>query len=125
MMVFFGVPEKIEAKEAALGCVRMAIEMRRSVEALRRKWDDAGFDWQLSVRIGINEERMNYTAIGSDVNLASRLESSGEAGEITISHSTHALVKDCFDCEARGEISVKGFAQACLFLALAPASESA
>jgi len=43
------------------------------------------------------------------VNLASRLESACDPGGILVSHSTWALVKDDFQFETGGEISVKGF----------------
>ena len=52
---------------------------------------------------------MDYTIIGREVNLASRLESSAEAGEILISHETYSLVKDVIMCRDKGQITVKGF----------------
>ncbi|MBL0097630.1 MAG: hypothetical protein IPP46_14905 [Bacteroidetes bacterium] len=44
---------------------------------------------------------------GDTVNLASRIESSGEAGKVNISSSTYALVKDKFHCVHRGKIQAK------------------
>ncbi|MEO5644800.1 MAG: adenylate/guanylate cyclase domain-containing protein, partial [Bacteroidia bacterium] len=41
------------------------------------------------------------------VNIASRMESSGEPGRINISESTYALVKDKFTCEHRGKVKAK------------------
>ena len=43
------------------------------------------------------------------MNLASRLESKAEPGEILISHETYALVKDKIICRKRGTAEVKGF----------------
>jgi hypothetical protein len=51
---------------------------------------------------------MDYTIIGSGVNLASRLEQLAPPGEILISYETYALVKDEVCCEERGHINVKG-----------------
>lgn len=51
---------------------------------------------------------MDYTIIGSGVNLASRLEQMAPPGEILISYETYALVKDEICCEERGHINVKG-----------------
>ena len=51
---------------------------------------------------------MDYTIIGSGVNLASRLESAAAPGEILTSYETFALVKDKIHCEEVGEITLKG-----------------
>lgn len=71
------------------------------------------------VRMGINtgrasignfgsEGRMDYTAIGRQVNLAARLEVSCVPDRILISHATWAFVKDEIPCTPKGEIEAKG-----------------
>jgi adenylate cyclase len=55
---------------------------------------------------------MDYTIIGSGVNLARRLEQVAPPGEILISYETYAHVKDQVCCEARAEINVKGISHA-------------
>ena len=45
------------------------------------------------------------------MNLASRLESLADSGEILISYETFSLVKDRIMCRDKGEITVKGFAK--------------
>lgn len=67
VMIFFGAPEEMEQKEQALRAVRMALAM---------------------------QQRMDHTAIGTQVNLAARLESACEPGKILISHATWGLVHD-------------------------------
>ncbi|MGD8227504.1 MAG: adenylate/guanylate cyclase domain-containing protein [Desulfobacteraceae bacterium] len=52
---------------------------------------------------------MEHSAIDLNTNLASRLEQAREPGEIYLSHSTWALVKDEIPCEEGGTIEVKGF----------------
>jgi len=122
MMILFGAPERMEPADSARRCAAMAVEMCRATERLKAKWDDEGYDWDIGVRMGINtgyatvgefgcEERMDYTAIGSEVNLASRLETACEAGEVTLSHAAYALVKDAFPCAPKGEVTVKGISR--------------
>ena len=72
----------------------------------------------LSLRIGIHSGaviagvigsvRFSYDVWGDTVNTASRMESHGVAGRVQISAATHALLNEKFDCEARGEIDIKG-----------------
>jgi len=121
VMIFFGDPETKGEKEDALACVLMALEMRERMKQLRKKWDEQGVSKPLRIRIGINtghctvgnfgsEERLDYTIIGGQVNLASRLESSAEPDQILISHETYALIKNKVVCEKKEEIKVKGIA---------------
>jgi adenylate cyclase len=74
----------------------------------------------LHIRIGINtgygtvgnfgsDNRLDYTIVGGQVNLASRLESFAEIDNILISFSTYALVKDQVTCIQMGDVKAKGF----------------
>jgi class 3 adenylate cyclase len=56
-----------------------------------------------------SEGFMEYSAIGLNTNLASRLEQACKAGEIYLSHATWALVNEEVTCEEVGTIEVKGF----------------
>ncbi len=53
---------------------------------------------------------MDYTIIGGGVNLASRLETAAEPGNILISYETFAHVSDQIVCKEHGKIDVKGIA---------------
>jgi class 3 adenylate cyclase len=122
IMVFFGAPETTTDKENALNCVKMAIEMQHNMKALQDKWFHTGIQSPFQIRIGINtgtatvgnfgaEDRLSYTAIGGQVNLAARLEGLAEPGGILLSHATWALVSNEIECKERGKVKVKGIHQ--------------
>ena len=56
----------------------------------------------------IGKKRFAYDVWGDTVNIASRMESSGEVGKINISGETYKYIKDNFRCDYRGRQSVKG-----------------
>ncbi|SFM59707.1 adenylate/guanylate cyclase domain-containing protein [Halopseudomonas yangmingensis] len=122
VMVFFGDPVTRGAKEDAEAAVSMAIAMRKHMKVLRQQWRSKGITRPLEIRMGLStgyctvgnfgaQSRMDYTIIGREVNLASRLESAAEAGEILIPHETWSLVKDTILCRDKGQINVKGFSR--------------
>ncbi|MDX1636146.1 MAG: adenylate/guanylate cyclase domain-containing protein, partial [Marinobacter sp.] len=120
IMIFFGDPTSQGQRADAVACVSMAIEMRKHMKIMRQKWRSQGIKTPLEIRMGIStgyttvgnfgaENRMDYTIIGKEVNLASRLESLAEPGEILVSYETFSLIKDRIMCRDKGEITVKGF----------------
>ncbi len=120
MLLFFGDPESKGAKEDAKSCVMMAIAMQSRMRELEQEWRDRGLERPFRVRIGIatgfctvgnfgSQDRMDYTIIGNQVNLAARLESSAEPGAILIAHETHSLAKDVILAEEQPPLTVKGF----------------
>ena len=56
----------------------------------------------------IGRKRFLYDLWGDAVNTASRMESHGTPGRIQITRATYELLRDEFECEPRGTISVKG-----------------
>jgi class 3 adenylate cyclase len=56
-----------------------------------------------------SDERMDYTIIGKQVNLANRLQAAAQPGEILIGQETWLLVRDMFLCVAKEPVQVKGF----------------
>ncbi len=122
VMVIFGDSQSEGVKTDCLRAVSMAIEMRRKMQELQRRWYDQGIKNPLLIRMGINtgfctvgsfgtSHYMDYTVLGTHVNLASRLESAADAGEILVSHDTWSLIKDAIMCRDKGEIPIKGFSQ--------------
>jgi len=119
IMVYFGAFQSRGDREEAEACVAMAVEMQKSMRELQERWKKEGVERPFEIRCGINtgystignfgsESRVDYTVIGGEVNLASRLESICEPGSILISHATWALVKDEFACRPKGAVQVKG-----------------
>ena len=120
VMLFFGDPNSNGVKEDAIACVSMALEMHKKMDLLHNKWKDKGFTKPFETRIGIHtgyctvgnfgsKDRLEYTIIGSSVNLASRIESSANPSEILISEETQLLVSENFKCSESKEITPKGF----------------
>jgi len=119
MLVFFGDPETKGVVEDAKACLRMSIEMQRRMADLNAQWRERGIERPFRTRMGINTgfcnvgnfgsvDRMDYTAIGAEVNLAARLQSIAEPGHIVISYETYVLVRDIVAARALPPISVKG-----------------
>jgi adenylate cyclase len=120
MLLFFGDPESKGVREDAKSCVMMAIAMQRRMRDLEREWRDRGLERPFRMRVGIStgfctvgnfgsRDRMEYTIIGNEVNLAARLQSAAEPGGILLSHETNALVQDIVLTEEYPPMTVKGF----------------
>jgi adenylate cyclase len=85
IMIFFGAPVATHDEDHALRAVRMAMAMQGRMKELQRRWEKHGIIEPFQVRMGINTGvasvgnfgapgRMDYTAIGRQVNLAARLQ---------------------------------------------------
>jgi class 3 adenylate cyclase len=116
----FGAPDTKGEREDAIACLRMALEMQNKMKTLQERWWNQGVQFPFAIRCGIHtgmanvgnygsEGFMEYSAIGLNTNLASRLEQACQPGEIYLSHTSWALVKDEIPCEEVGTIEVKGF----------------
>ena len=120
ILSFHGAPETLGDENDAINCISMALEMKERVKELQSFWIRQGVKDGLKVRYGISSGFANvgdfgssvmsdYTAIGSSVNLASRLQSIAPENEIIISDTTYNLVKNQINCEEYEEITPKGF----------------
>jgi class 3 adenylate cyclase len=123
ILVFFGDPESEGDRNDALRCARMALQMRERVRELDKVWHENGISRQLRVRMGINtgyctvgnfgsENRLEYTVLGSPVNLAARLQAAAEADTILMGESTQVLIEDVVDSTRMADMELKGFARA-------------
>jgi guanylate cyclase len=109
-MVAAGAPTPREDHAAAL--TRLALDMRAMVEG--RAFNGR----KLQLRVGINSgpvvagvighRKFAYDLWGDTVNVASRMESSAEAGSIRVAPATYALIGERFECRSLGRVSVRG-----------------
>ena len=121
IMIFFGDPESFGIEEDAKKCLEMALEMQSRMNELKDYWGKTfGLKETLKIRIGINtgictvgnfgsEDRLDYTAMGGAVNLASRLEMLAKPSCINVSEETKLLVGQRFKFKVPQEAQVKGF----------------
>ena len=121
ILVFFGDPESDGLKKDASKCLSMAIAMQNKVAELDRNWrEDRGIIDGLKVRMGISTgyctvgnfgsvQRVDYTVLGSTVNLASRLESICQPRKILVAPETKTLLEKEFEFEAQKAVELKGF----------------
>lgn len=121
MMAFFGAPGEIHKNDHALVAVRTAVEIQIKMKELQSAWADTRKE-SLAIGVGINTgdmvvgnmgslERMDYTVIGDNVNLAARLCSAAGKNEILISEATYAQVKEYVAADILEPITVKGKAK--------------
>lgn len=119
ILIFFGDPETKGVEEDARACLRMAVDMQQHMEQLNAVWRKRGIETPMSVRMGINtgfcnvgnfgsDDRMAYTIIGAEANLAARLQAIAEPGGICLSYETYALVRDMVRARPLEPILMKG-----------------
>lgn len=122
ILVFFGDPETLGVEKDAKACMRMALEMQERLVALNVKWIKLGAEEPFRIRIGINTgfcnvgnfgsaDRMDYTILGAEANLAARLQSSAPPDGIVVSYETYALVSDIVSARALPPTSMKGISR--------------
>jgi class 3 adenylate cyclase len=122
MLIFFGDPETKGDRADAQACVRMAWAMQRRLLELNARWRAAGIEQPFKSRMGINSgycnvgnfgssDRMDYTIIGAEANLAARLQSIAEAGGIVLSYETYALSNEVVTAHPLPAITMKGISR--------------
>ena len=109
-----GIPEKNRTNPVEV--ILAALEMKGYMTRLKETSELEGMKYW-DIRIGIHtgtvvagvvgQKKLSYDIWGDTVNIASRMESSGEAGKINISGTTFEFVKEFFTCEYRGKMPVK------------------
>ena len=109
-----GIP--VENNTHPVDAVNAAREIRDFIHQRNQRLAAAGQPtWPIRIGIHTGElvagvvgtKKFAYDIWGDTVNVASRMESNAEAGQINISQATYQLVHHHFDCKYRGEIEVK------------------
>jgi class 3 adenylate cyclase len=118
IMIFFNDP--IPCDNHTEKALRMAVDMRARVSALRKEWLKNGYELDLGIGLASSyatlgtigfEGRMDYGAVGNVTNLAARLCDEAKGGQILTNQKTLSKVEDLVDAEPLEELHLKGFAR--------------
>ncbi len=123
ILVFFGDPETKGETEDALSCIEMSIRMQKRVAELQKSWRKIGLPEGLAVRMGVStgfctvgnfgsDLRLDYTVLGSPVNLAARLQGMAEPGHIVVDETTRNLISNEIELQQIKTVTPKGFSRA-------------
>ena len=116
LMVFFG--NSVTYEDHAERAVRTALEMKARLEELQQQWMAQSQEF-LTMGIGIttgyvtvgnigSPSRMDYTVLGNQVNLASRLADAAKGGQILVSERTLLAVRDMVTSSEIDQIKLEG-----------------
>jgi class 3 adenylate cyclase len=115
IMVFFNDP--VPCTDPSLCAARMAVEMRAQVTALLEQWRKLGHELGFGVGIAHGyatlgpigfEDRLDYGAVGTVVNLAARLCAEARNGQILVDPKVRTAIETQTELEPAGELTLKG-----------------
>ncbi|MGD2180403.1 adenylate/guanylate cyclase domain-containing protein [Lusitaniella coriacea] len=113
IVAFFGAPSEVIDSEAK--AIETAISMQKRLKTIPISWIAEHFNTGIGISSGRvvvgnigSPSHMDYTAIGDEVNIASRLQSIAKGGQILVSRSIYKQTKKLFKFKEFGEISLKG-----------------
>lgn len=113
-----GIP--VQDENHLTNIIRASLEIQKYIEYMNEKRQTEGkpsWDLRIGIHTGplvagvVGKKKYAYDIWGSTVNIAARMESNGEPGQVNISSATYELVKNQFSCTYRGKISAKNIGQ--------------
>jgi class 3 adenylate cyclase/HAMP domain-containing protein len=116
VMILFNAP--IQFPDHTKRAVKMACEMRDTIGLLTQKWRNRGHSLGFGLGIAVGyatlgqigfEQRLEYAAIGSVTNLASRLCDEAKAGQIVVARRAYGMVEQWVDAAPLDDLHLKGF----------------
>jgi class 3 adenylate cyclase/HAMP domain-containing protein len=116
VMVLFNAP--IQFPDHTRRAVKMAVEMRDTIGALTERWRNRGHSLGFGMGIALGyatlgqigfEQRLEYAAIGSVTNLASRLCDEAKANQIVVSRRVYGMVEQWVEGRPLEDLHLKGF----------------
>lgn len=116
VMILFNAP--IQFEDHTTRAVKMAVEMRDTIGPLTERWRNRGHSLGFGIGIALGyatlgqvgfEQRLEYAAIGSVTNLASRLCGEARANQIVVSRRVYGMVEQSVEARALDDLQLKGF----------------
>ena len=129
-LVSFGAPVHLDEPSDAALCT--AVELARKFEQLREKWlQKSDVFKQLGLGIGLSRgelfhgnvgssRRLDYTVIGTDVNIAQRLASSTQSGVILLTESVKEDLKQVYPVKKEDARQLRGLEKEIQLFSLVP-----
>ncbi|WP_440636524.1 adenylate/guanylate cyclase domain-containing protein [Bradyrhizobium sp. PUT101] len=116
VMILFNAP--IQFEDHTRRAVKMAVEMRDTIGPLTERWRNRGHSLGFGIGIALGyatlgqvgfEQRLEYAAIGSVTNLASRLCGEAKPNQIVVSRRVYGMVEPWVEARALDDLQLKGF----------------
>jgi class 3 adenylate cyclase/HAMP domain-containing protein len=116
VMILFNAP--IQFEDHTQRAVKMAVEMRDIIGPLTERWRNRGHSLGFGIGIALGyatlgqvgfEQRLEYAAIGSVTNLASRLCSEAQPNQIVVSRRVYGMVEQWVEGKPIDDLNLKGF----------------
>ncbi len=113
IVALFGAPAHLSNNERQ--AVQAAIEMQKRINSTPDSWIREHFNTGIGINSGEvvvgnigSPQHMDYTAIGDEVNIASRLQAIAKGGQILVSRNVFDTTKEFFKFNSMGKVKVKG-----------------